>query len=76
MRNWKEWAKAAVIRAVRTFAQAAIAQITVGYRFSDIDWLSVLSVSGVAAAISILTSVAGLPEVPNEDIPVDSTEED
>lgn len=76
MRNWKEWAKAAVIRALRTFAQAAIAQITVGYRFSDIDWLSVLSVSGVAAVISILTSLAGLPEVPSEDVPIEFDNEE
>lgn len=67
MRNWKEWLKAALIRAVRTFAQAAIAQVTVGYRFSEIDWLAVISISGVAAVLSILTSLAGLPEVEDEE---------
>ena len=71
MRNWKEWAKAAIIRALRTFAQAAIAQIAVGQTFTDIDWLTVLSVSGVAAVLSLLTSLAGLPEVPAEDLPAE-----
>ena len=76
MRNWKEWAKAALIRALRTFAQAAIAMITVGQAFSDIDWLNVVSVSGVAAVLSILTSLAGLPEVPTEDLPIEFIDED
>lgn len=75
MRNWKEWAKAAIIRALRTFAQAAIAMITVGQAFSDIDWLNVVSVSGVAAVLSILTSLAGLPEVPTEDLPIEFIDE-
>ena len=66
MRNWKEWIKAAAIRAIRTFAQAAIAQIAVGSGFVDVDWATVLSVSGVAALLSVLTSLAGLPEVPQE----------
>ena len=63
MSNFKEWAKAAGIRAIRTFAQAFISMVTVGQAFIEIDWLYVLSVSGVAAVISILTSLAGLPEV-------------
>ena len=55
---------AAAIRAARTFAQAAIGMITVGSAFSDVNWLMVLSVSGVSAVLSILTSIAtGLPEV-------------
>lgn len=76
MRNWKEWLKAALIRAVRTFAQAAIAMITVGQAFTDIDWLNVISVSGVAAVLSILTSLAGLPEVPAEDLPIEFIDPD
>lgn len=75
MRNWKEWLKAAAIRAVRTFAQTAVATITVGQAFVDIDWLKVLSVSGVAAVLSLLTSLAGLPEVPNEGAPVELPED-
>lgn len=62
--NWKEWFKAALIRAIRTFAQTAVSMIAVGAAFSEIDWLRVLSVSGVAFVLSILTSLAtGLPEV-------------
>lgn len=62
-RNWAEWIKAALIRAVRTFAQTAISMITIGQAFAEIDWAAVASVSGVAAVLSILTSLAGLPEV-------------
>lgn len=58
-----KWLKAAGIRAVRTFAQTAISMVTVGQAFMDVNWVNVLSVSGTAAIISILTSVAGLPEV-------------
>ena len=62
--NWKEFLIAALIRAVRTFAQTAVSMIAVGAAFSEIDWLRVLSVSGVAIVLSILTSLAtGLPEV-------------
>ena len=64
MGNWKEWLKAALIRAIRTFAQTAVSMIAVGAAFSEIDWLRVLSVSGVAFVLSVLTSLAtGLPEV-------------
>ena len=62
--NWKELLKAALIRAIRTFAQTAVSMIAVGAAFSEIDWLRVLSVSGVAFILSVLTSLAtGLPEV-------------
>ena len=61
--NWKEFLIAAMIRAVRTFAQTAVSMIAVGAAFSEIDWLRVLSVSGVAFVLSMLTSLAtGLPE--------------
>lgn len=62
--NWKEWALAALIRAIRTFAQTFASMIAVGAAFSEIDWLRALSVSGVACVLSLLTSLAGLPEVP------------
>jgi hypothetical protein len=63
-RDWKEFMIAALIRAVRTFAQTFISMIAVGAAFSEIDWLRVLSVSGVAFVLSIMTSLAtGLPEV-------------
>ena len=62
--NWKEFAIAAIIRAVRTFAQSFVSMIAVGAAFSEVDWLRALSVSGVAFVLSILTSLAtGLPEV-------------
>ena len=62
-RNWTNWLKAALIRAVRTFAQTAVSMITVGQAFVEINWVNVLSVSGVAAILSVLMSLAGLPEV-------------
>ena len=61
--NWKEWAIAALIRALRTFAQTFVSMIAVGAAFSEVDWLRALSVSGVAFVLSILTSLTGLPEV-------------
>lgn len=64
MWNWKAWLKAALIRALKTFAQTAAASITVGVAASEVDWLRVLSVSGVAFVLSIATSLGGLPEVP------------
>lgn len=63
MSDWKIWAKAALIRAVRTVAQTAVALIGVGSVMSDIDWVRIASASCVAGILSILTSIAGLPEV-------------
>lgn len=57
------WTKAAGIRAGKTAAQVALSMLTVGQAVMDVNWINVLSVSAVAAVISILTSVAGLPEV-------------
>ena len=62
----KKWLKAATVRAVKTFAQTALSMLTVGQAVIDVNWVNVLSVSAVAAIISILTSVAGLPEVKEE----------
>lgn len=59
----KTWWKAAGVRALKTFCQTAVSMLTVGQAFIDIDWMNVLSVSGVAAVISLLTSIAGIPEV-------------
>lgn len=66
MRNpnyFKEWTKAAAIRAVKTVAQSALSMLTVGMALSDVDWRTVVSVSIVAGIYSVLTSIAGLPEV-------------
>ena len=62
----KDWFEAAGIRAVKTFAQTALSMVTVGQAFIDVNWINVLSVSGVAMLLSILTSRAGLPEVDTE----------
>ena len=59
----KQWAKAALIRAIKTVAQTAVSMLTVGQYFTDVDWIGILSISAVAGVISILTSLAGLPEV-------------
>ena len=75
--NWKEWAVAALIRAVKTFAQTFVGCIAVGAAWSEVDWLRALSVSGVAFVLSILTSLAGLPEVEKKqppDIECEATE--
>lgn len=59
----KEWFKAALIRAVKTVAQTAVSMITVGSALSEINWPYVASVAVVAGVYSMLTSIAGLPEV-------------
>lgn len=63
----KEFWKAAGVRAVKTFAQTALSMITIGQAFIDVNWINVLSVSGVACILSLLTSLAGLPEVEGDD---------
>ena len=62
--NFKQWLKAAGIRAIKTFFQAFGAGIIVGAGFKDINWPALLSVAAVA---SICTSLAGLPEVDTEE---------
>ena len=63
----KAWWRAAGIRALKTFAQAMIGSIAVGAAISEIQWGYILSVSLVAALLSMLTSIAGLPEVEEKD---------
>ena len=60
---WKKWVKAAAIRSVRTFAQTAIGLIPVAVTISQVDWKAVLGTAALTAVLSLLTSVAGLPEV-------------
>ena len=63
MRDWKKWALAALIRAIRTFAQTFVGFIAVGAALEEVQWLRALSVSGAAFVLSIVTSVAtDLPE--------------
>jgi len=59
----KEWWKAAGIRAIKTVAQAAIAMIGTAVVMSDVNWKMVVSASVLAGILSMLTSVAGLPEL-------------
>lgn len=63
----KKWLKAAGIRALKTFCQVAVSMITVGQAVMEVNWLNVLSVSTVAGIVSILTSLAGLPEVDDDE---------
>lgn len=63
MKNWKTWAKAAGVRAVKTVAQTAVATIGTAAVLGAVDWRMVVSASVLAGALSLLTSVAGLPEV-------------
>lgn len=57
-----KWLKAAVIRAVKTIAQTAAATIGTSAMFSEVDWLVVGSTALLAGILSLLTSIAGLPE--------------
>ncbi len=59
----KEWIIAAGMRAIKTVAQTAIATIGTGAVLNDVDWVMVASASAVAGILSLLTSVAGLPEL-------------
>lgn len=60
--NTTIWAKAAGVRAVKTVAQTAIATIGTSAVFSEVDWMVVVSAALLAGILSLLTSVAGLPE--------------
>lgn len=63
MTNFKMWLKAAAVRAVKTLAQTAVATIGTTAVLSEVDWVLVASASALAAILSLLTSIAGLPEV-------------
>ncbi len=59
----KSWIKAAAVRAVKTVAQTAVATIGTSAAMGDVNWIAVASASVLAGIISVLTSIAGLPEV-------------
>lgn len=68
--NWKEWAKAAGIRAIRTFAEAMLAYIGTGALvLGDVNWIAALSAGAFGAITAILLALTGLPEVPQEHPP-------
>lgn len=62
-----KWAKAAAIRAIKTVAQTAASLVAVGAVMADVDWLMVGSASLLAGILSLLTSIAGLPEVKEDE---------
>lgn len=65
-RDWKKWFAAAGIRAIKTVAQTALATISTSALLSEINWAVVGSSAVVAGIASLLTSLAGIPEVPDE----------
>ena len=67
-RDWIEWFKKAGVRALKTVAQSAIATIGTSALISSIDWKVVVSAAIVSGLLSLLTSVAGLPEVNNSNV--------
>ena len=63
MRDWKKWAKAAGVRALKTVAQTAVATIGTSAAMGEVNWVMVGSSAALAGVVSLLTSVAGLPEL-------------
>ena len=66
MTNCKTWIRAAGIRAIKTVAQTAVAMIGTTVVVSEVDWVMVVSASVLSGVLSLLTSVAGLPELKSE----------
>lgn len=64
--NFKDWIKAAGVRAIKTVAQTAVATIGTAAVMGSVDWVMVASASVLAGVVSLLTSVAGLPELDNQ----------
>lgn len=71
-KKWKTWLRAAGIRAIKTVAQTFVATIGTAVVMSQVDWKMVLSASVLAGILSLATSLAGIPEVSDDE---DSTEE-
>ena len=63
---WKTWTKAASVRAVKTMAQTAVAMMPASATIAAVDWRVVLGTAALAGVVSVLTSLAGLPEVESQ----------
>ncbi len=63
MKKWKTWIKAAGIRAAKTMAQTAVALLPASATISAVDWKVVVGTAALAGVASVLTSLAGLPEI-------------
>lgn len=66
MKNRKAWLKAAGVRALKTVAQTAVATIGTSAVLGDVNWIAVASASALSGVLSLLTSIAGLPEIKEE----------
>lgn len=75
-RNWKQWALAALVRAIKTFFQTFAGFIAVGAALNEIEWGKAASVAGVAFILSVVTSLGGLPEVDPEPVTIEPPDEE
>ena len=67
MKYWRSWWRAAGVRAVKTMAQTAVAMVPAAVTITAVDWVTVAGTAALAGLMSLLTSVAGLPEVEHGD---------
>lgn len=65
-RDWIEWAKKAGVRATKTMAQTALALLPAAATIAQVDWMTVIGTAALAGVASVLTSLAGLPELNNQ----------
>ena len=75
-RDWKAWIYRAGVRAIKTVCQVALSYITIGAAISEIDWKNLASVAIVAGIYSLITSLAGLPELDGQEAEADGPDID